>query len=85
MVNLDGKISFHDLRSSRFICTRLLLRPTETISTISIVTIVWTMAILGIIYQTLYHERYKILEICCYVVVGVFPALVVIDMVIQLA
>ena len=39
------------------------------------------MAILGITYQTLYHERYKWLEICCYVVVGVFPALVVIDMV----
>jgi monocyte-to-macrophage differentiation protein len=39
------------------------------------------MAILGITYQTLYHERYKWLETCFYVIVGVFPALVIIDMV----
>lgn len=39
------------------------------------------MAILGITYQSLYHERYKWLETCFYVVVGVFPAVAIIDMV----
>jgi monocyte-to-macrophage differentiation protein len=58
----------------------LLLRPTETISTTFTVVVVWIMAILGITYQSLYHERYKWLETCFYVIVGVFPALVIIDM-----
>ena len=39
------------------------------------------MAILGITYQILYHERYKWLETCFYVIVGVFPAITIIDMV----
>ena len=39
------------------------------------------MALLGITYQILYHERYKLLETCCYIVVGFFPAIVIIDMV----
>jgi monocyte-to-macrophage differentiation protein len=60
---------------------RLLMRPTQTISTSFTVTIVWIMAILGITYQILYHERYKWLETCFYVIVGVFPAIVIIDMV----
>jgi channel protein (hemolysin III family) len=60
---------------------RLLLRPTQTISTSFTVALVWTMAILGIIYQSLYHERHKWLEIFFYLIVGVFPAIVIIDMV----
>lgn len=43
--------------------------------------LVWIMALLGITYQTLYHEKYKWLETCFYVVVGVFPGLVIFDMV----
>jgi monocyte-to-macrophage differentiation protein len=39
------------------------------------------MAILGITYQILYHEKYKWLETCFYVIVGVFPAIVILDMV----
>jgi channel protein (hemolysin III family) len=39
------------------------------------------MALLGITYQILYHERYKLLETCIYIVVGLFPAIVSIDMV----
>jgi len=57
------------------------MRPTQTISTSFTVTIVWIMAILGITYQILYHERYKWLETCFYVIVVVFPAIVIIDIV----
>jgi monocyte-to-macrophage differentiation protein len=57
------------------------MRPTQTISTTFTVALVWVMAILGITYQILYHERYKWLETCFYVIVGVFPAIVIIDMV----
>ena len=39
------------------------------------------MALLGITFQLVYHERYKLLETCCYVVVGVFPAVAILDMV----
>jgi channel protein (hemolysin III family) len=57
------------------------MRPTQTFSTSFTVTVVWIMAILGITYQILYHERYKWLETCFYVIVGVFPAIVIVDMV----
>ncbi len=50
-------------------------------STLFTVTLVWVMAILGITYQILYHEKYKWLETCFYVIVGVFPAIVILDMV----
>ncbi len=60
---------------------RLLLRPAQTFSTSTTIGIVWIMAILGIIYQILYHERYKFLETCIYIIVGLFPAIVIIDMV----
>ena len=39
------------------------------------------MAFLGIAYQLLYHEMYKLLEVCFYITVGLFPAIVIIDMV----
>ncbi|CAF3427601.1 unnamed protein product [Rotaria sp. Silwood2] len=57
------------------------LRSTQTISTNFTVALVWVMAVLGITYQTIYHERYKWLETCIYVIVGVFPGIVIlIDM-----
>ncbi|XP_022916795.2 monocyte to macrophage differentiation factor 2 isoform X1 [Onthophagus taurus] len=37
--------------------------------------IVWILAILGIIYQQVFHERYKMLETVFYLVMGIFPAL----------
>jgi len=58
----------------------LLLRPTQTTSAVFTVALVWIMAILGITYQTVFHERYKWLETCFYVIVGVFPGIVIIDM-----
>ncbi|UJR25403.1 hypothetical protein I4U23_006750 [Adineta vaga] len=59
----------------------LLLRSTQTVSSSTTITIVWIMSLLGITYQLLYHERYKLVEICCYIVVSVFPAIVIIDMI----
>lgn len=41
-------------------------------------TMVWLLAALGIIYQQLYHERYKSLETCLYLVMGIGPSLVLI-------
>ncbi|XP_050091235.1 monocyte to macrophage differentiation factor [Anopheles aquasalis] len=40
--------------------------------------IVWVMAVLGIIYQQMFHERYKCLETFFYVVIGVGPSLVIV-------
>lgn len=39
---------------------------------------VWVMAILGIIYQQMFHERYKCLETFFYTVIGVVPSLVIV-------
>lgn len=64
-----------------FVFFRLLLRPAQSLSTGTTVAVVWTMALLGITYQILYHERYKFLETCIYIVVGLFPAIVILDMV----
>ncbi|CAF1165057.1 unnamed protein product [Adineta ricciae] len=58
----------------------LLLRPAQSVSSSTTITVVWAMSFLGITYQLLYHERYKLVEICCYIVVGLFPAIVIIDM-----
>ncbi|CAL1286050.1 unnamed protein product [Larinioides sclopetarius] len=35
--------------------------------------IVWTMAMLGIIYQYFFHERYKTLETLFYLIIGITP------------
>lgn len=40
--------------------------------------VIWIMAAMGIAYQQLFHERYKILEIIFYVIMGVGPYLVII-------
>lgn len=39
---------------------------------------VWLMAILGIIYQQMFHEQYKCLETLFYIVIGLGPSLVII-------
>jgi monocyte-to-macrophage differentiation protein len=39
---------------------------------------VWFLAVLGIIYQQTFHERYKSLETCFYLVMGIGPGLLVI-------
>lgn len=40
--------------------------------------VIWIMAAMGIAYQQIFHERYKILEIVFYVIMGVGPYLVII-------
>lgn len=41
--------------------------------------IVWILAIFGIIYQQTFHEKYKSLETCFYLVMGMGPALFLIS------
>ncbi|XP_072506585.1 monocyte to macrophage differentiation factor 2 [Notamacropus eugenii] len=42
--------------------------------------IVWIMASVGTVYVFFFHERYKLVELLCYVVMGFFPALVILSM-----
>lgn len=42
---------------------------------------VWILAFLGITYQQMFHERYKMLETCFYIFIGLVPALAVFEMV----
>ena len=42
---------------------------------------IWPFASLGIIYQQLFHERFKLLETTFYILIGVLPSLVVYEMV----
>ncbi|XP_076447612.1 monocyte to macrophage differentiation factor 2-like [Babylonia areolata] len=42
--------------------------------------IVWFMAVGGILYQYIFHEQYKWLEVLLYMVIGFCPAVVVLDM-----
>nr|XP_006112971.1 monocyte to macrophage differentiation factor 2 isoform X2 [Pelodiscus sinensis] len=42
--------------------------------------IIWIMASIGTIYVFFFHERYKLVELACYVIMGVFPALVILSM-----
>ncbi|XP_067006446.1 monocyte to macrophage differentiation factor isoform X2 [Anabrus simplex] len=42
--------------------------------------IVWVLASLGIIYQQLFHEQYKCLETCFYLVMGIMPSLAIVSM-----
>lgn len=41
---------------------------------------VWVLAVIGILYQQIFHERYKLLETCLYLIIGILPSLAVIDM-----
>lgn len=43
--------------------------------------IVWVLASLGILYQQLFHERYKCLETCFYLFMGIVPSIAIISMV----
>lgn len=42
---------------------------------------VWVMAILGILYQQIFHERYKMLETIFYLLIGVGPSVAIINVV----
>ncbi|XP_054549650.1 monocyte to macrophage differentiation factor 2 isoform X2 [Talpa occidentalis] len=42
--------------------------------------LVWIMASVGTIYVFFFHERYKLVELLCYVIMGFFPALVILSM-----
>ncbi|OAD55600.1 Monocyte to macrophage differentiation factor 2 [Eufriesea mexicana] len=41
--------------------------------------VVWIMAILGILYQQIFHERYKMLETIFYLLIGVGPSIAIIN------
>lgn len=43
--------------------------------------LVWIMAIIGILYQQVFHEKYKMLETIFYLVMGVGPSIAVITVV----
>ncbi|KYO30738.1 ras-associating and dilute domain-containing protein isoform D [Alligator mississippiensis] len=42
--------------------------------------IIWIMASVGTVYVFFFHERYKLVELVCYVIMGFFPALVILSM-----
>ncbi|XP_016105981.1 monocyte to macrophage differentiation factor 2-like [Sinocyclocheilus grahami] len=42
--------------------------------------VVWVMASGGTAYVFFFHERFKVVELVCYVAMGVFPALVILSM-----
>ncbi|KAB7498084.1 Monocyte to macrophage differentiation factor 2 [Armadillidium nasatum] len=41
---------------------------------------IWVLAVLGIIYQQVFHERFKMIETLFYIFIGVFPSLSVVEM-----
>ena len=41
----------------------------------------WLLALLGITYQQLFHEKYKALETTFYVLIATLPSLAVLEMV----
>lgn len=43
--------------------------------------VVWIMATMGILYQQIFHERYKWLETLCYVIMGIGPSIAIIGIV----
>ena len=43
----------------------------------------WVFAMFGIVYQQLFHERYKTVETTFYVLIAVIPSLAVHEMVIE--
>ncbi|XP_066129583.1 monocyte to macrophage differentiation factor 2 isoform X4 [Saccopteryx bilineata] len=44
--------------------------------------LVWIMASVGTVYVFFFHERYKLVELLCYIIMGFFPALVILSMVV---
>lgn len=47
---------------------------------LTVLCLVWTAAVFGIVYQYTFHERYKWLEIIFYLSMGVLPSVVVLEM-----
>lgn len=43
--------------------------------------IVWIMAVMGIVYQQIFHERYKMLETIFYVIMGIGPSVAILNVV----
>ncbi|XP_068202804.1 monocyte to macrophage differentiation factor 2 [Palaemon carinicauda] len=59
----------------------LLLRPLPLDSwTLHLRWGIWVLAVLGIMYQQLFHERFKMLETIFYLIIGILPSLAVMDM-----
>ncbi|XP_048847909.1 monocyte to macrophage differentiation factor 2-like isoform X1 [Brienomyrus brachyistius] len=42
--------------------------------------VIWVMACIGTAYVFFFHERFKIIELLCYTVMGICPALVILSM-----
>lgn len=40
--------------------------------------VIWLFAVLGITYQQIFHERYKMLELLLYLVMGLGPAAIIV-------
>ncbi|GBP30137.1 Monocyte to macrophage differentiation factor 2 [Eumeta japonica] len=40
---------------------------------------IWLLAVLGITYQQIFHERYKMLELLLYLVMGLGPAAIIVN------
>ncbi len=59
----------------------LYLRSTNGMFGESLLLCVWVASACGIVYQVVFHEKYKMLEIFFYLVIGICPSIVVIDMV----
>ncbi|XP_015273056.1 PREDICTED: monocyte to macrophage differentiation factor 2, partial [Gekko japonicus] len=42
--------------------------------------LIWIMATVGTVYVFFFHERYKLVELVCYIIMGFFPAVVILSM-----
>ena len=59
----------------------LYLRSTYSGFQDTMLILVWVGAFIGVIYQIVFHEQYKILEIIFYLIVGLCPSIVMMNMV----
>ncbi|KAK7083693.1 hypothetical protein SK128_028624 [Halocaridina rubra] len=59
----------------------LMLRPLPLDSwTLHLRWGIWVLAVLGIIYQQVFHEKFKMLETIFYLIIGILPSLAVMDL-----
>ncbi|XP_063862223.1 monocyte to macrophage differentiation factor 2-like isoform X1 [Scylla paramamosain] len=59
----------------------LLLRPLPQDSwTLHLRWGIWVLAVVGILYQQMFHERFKMLETVFYLVIGIMPSMAVMNM-----